>query len=326
MGAAGALGLFVSIIFHEFCHSLVARKFGMAMKGITLFIFGGVAEMEEEPPNARTEALMALAGPLSSYALAVVAYALSLAGAAAGWPPQVTAVTSYLALINVLLATFNLIPAFPLDGGRVLRAALWGWKGNLRAATRVASRVGSVFGFGLIALGLLELIAGNVIGGVWWFLIGLFLQGSARSAYQRMQLSAVLAGEPVRRFMSADPVTVPAALTVERFVEDFGYRYPHKMFPVVDGTRPVGCLLTRQVREVPRAEWARRTVAELVRPLSPENTVGPDADAMQVLSTMSRTGNSRLMVIEEGRLVGVIALKDLLRFFQLKLDLEGFQG
>jgi len=157
MGILGAIGLFLSIIAHEFCHSLVARKSGMPMKGITLFIFGGVAEMGEEPPSAKAEFQIAVVGPLSSIAIALLFYAIYALGEVGGWPPPFNGVVAYLAMINMLLAVFNLIPAFPLDGGRILRSILWGWKKNLRWATRVASGIGSGFGIFLIVLGVIRI-------------------------------------------------------------------------------------------------------------------------------------------------------------------------
>ena len=169
MGVAGALGLFASIVFHEFCHSLVARKFGMAMKGITLFIFGGVAEMGEEPPTARAEFLMAAAGPLSSFFLSGVFYFIFQAGLSGDWPEPVNGVLRYLYGINALLAVFNLLPAFPLDGGRILRSILWGTKQDLQWATRISAGIGSGFGIVLIVLGIFRVLGGDIYG-VWLFL------------------------------------------------------------------------------------------------------------------------------------------------------------
>lgn len=322
MGVVGALGLFVSIVFHEFCHSMVGRHYGMPIEGITLFIFGGVAEMEDEPPSAKTEFLMAIAGPLSSYFLAAVSYAVLQLGQGA-WPPQVAGVLFYLAMINAVLATFNLVPAFPLDGGRVFRSILWHYKGSLRWATRMAARSGTVFGYVLIGLGLLSVISGNFVGGIWWFLIGMFLQGSAKMAYRQLMMKEALAGQKVRRFMNDAPVSVAPDVTVQAFVDDYVYKHHFKMYPVTEGERLVGCVTTRQVKDLPREEWAQRSVRDLVQACSRENTIGPDADAMKALSTMSRTGNSRLMVVEGDRLLGVLALKDLMQFFNLKMDLEG---
>ncbi|HEY9074704.1 MAG TPA: site-2 protease family protein, partial [Desulfobaccales bacterium] len=220
MGVAGALGLFASIIFHEFCHSLVARKFGMQMKGITLFIFGGVAEMGGEPPNAKTEFLMALAGPVSSLFIGGVFYLLYLSGLKGDWALPVTGVLRYLAWINALLAAFNLLPAFPLDGGRILRSILWGAKQDLPWATRISAGIGSGFGILLIFLGILQFFRGDFIGGIWWFLIGLFLRSAAQMSYQQVMIRKALEGEQVRRFMTPNPITVPSSLTVAELVED----------------------------------------------------------------------------------------------------------
>jgi Zn-dependent protease len=166
MGIVGALGLFASIIFHEMCHSLVARQFGLQMKGITLFIFGGVAEMEEEPPSAKAEFVMAIAGPISSIILATGFYAVYFIGGRGLWPQPINAIFGYLGMINGVLAVFNMVPAFPLDGGRMLRAALWHWKSNIKWATRIASYTGSGFGMFLIIMGVLNVLGGNFVGGM----------------------------------------------------------------------------------------------------------------------------------------------------------------
>jgi Zn-dependent protease/CBS domain-containing protein len=322
MGVVGALGLFASIVAHEFCHSLVARKFGMPMKGITLFIFGGVAEMGDEPPTARAEFMMAIAGPLSSLAIGGCCYLVYRLGLQSHWPTPVYAVTYYLFYINCILAAFNLLPAFPLDGGRVLRAILWGAKGNMRWATRVSSSIGSVFGIGLLVLGVFQFINGNVIGGVWMFLIGLFLRNAAQTSYQQLLVRKALEGEPVRRFMNANPVTVQDSLTVAQLVDDYIYKYHYKMFPVMAGEKLAGCITTRQVKEIPREAWDRETIRDAAGPCSPENTISPGTDAIKALAMMTQSGVSRLMVVENGRLVGLVSLKDLLDFFSLKVELE----
>jgi len=322
MGIIGALGLFLSVIFHEMCHSLVARRYGIPMKGITLFIFGGVAEMGDEPHSPRAEFMMAIVGPLSSILIALVAYGIYALGRARGWVLPVVGVIHYLSTINGLLAAFNLIPAFPLDGGRVLRSILWGLKGNVRWATRVSSWIGEAFGILLIALGVLSVVRGNFIGGMWWFLIGMFLHNAAKMSYRQLMVRKALEGEPIRRFMEPNPVTVPPSISVEELVEDYIYKYHFKMFPVVDSERLIGCVTTKQVREIPRAAWSQRMVRELAAECSMENVIEPGADAIKALSIMSRTGNSRLLVMEKGHLLGVITLKDLMKFLALKVELE----
>jgi Zn-dependent protease/CBS domain-containing protein len=322
MGIAGALGLFASIIFHEFCHSLVARQFGLPMKGITLFIFGGVAEMESEPTSPKAEFLMAIAGPLASIFLGVVFYLVHIGATSAGWSNPVRGVLMYLMVINLVLAGFNLLPAFPLDGGRVLRSILWSIKGSLRWATRIASGLGSAIGIFMIIFGVLSFIAGSFIGGIWYFLIGLFIRQASKMSYNQLLLRNALAGEQIQHFMKTDPITVSSSLPVDQLVSDYFYKFHYKMFPVSDGNGLLGCVTSKQVKELAREDWNRRTVRDVLIPCSEENSVSSHTDAMQALSLMNRTGNSRLMVVENNRLLGIVTLKDMLKFLSLKIDLE----
>ena len=323
MGVVGALALFASIIAHEFCHSLLARRYGVPMKGITLFIFGGVAEMGEDPPSARAEFAIAAVGPLSSIVLAIGFYCLSALGRWGGWPVPITGVVSYLAVINGVLALFNLLPAFPLDGGRMLRSLLWHVRGDLRSATRISSRVGSFFGILLIGLGILRVLQGYFVGGMWAFLIGMFLRSAAQASYRQLITRGALEGETVQRFMKLEPVTVTPAVTLEELVEDYIYKYHYKIFPVVDELGNLrGCVTTKRIKDIPRDAWPSTTVAQVAGECSPANTIHPHADALEALSAMKRSGASRLMVVHDGRLVGIIALKDMLNFLALKVDLD----
>jgi Zn-dependent protease/predicted transcriptional regulator len=322
MGVAGALGLFVSIIFHEFCHSLVARQFNLPMKGITLFIFGGVAEMSKEPENAKSEFFMAIAGPISSAVLAGIFFLLYTAGKAASWPGTVTGVLMYLGWLNIILAGFNMVPAFPLDGGRVLRSILWYAKGDLRWATQVSSRLGAAFGLFLMILGVISFIGGNFIGGLWFFLIGMFIKSASQMSYTQLLVKSALMGEPISRFMVAEVVTVPPSIAVSDLVENYFYKYHYKMFPVTEDGILKGCVTTKQIKELSKEQWATTKVSDIAQRCSEGNAVSPKADAITSLSLMNKTGNSRLMVVEGNRLLGVISLKDMLKFMALKLDLE----
>ena len=322
MGIAGAVGLFASIVVHEFAHSLVARQHGMEMRGITLFIFGGVAEMPDEPTDPKTEFLVAIIGPITSIAIAGIAYGITFVGRGAGWPEQITAVTWYLALINGLLAAFNMLPAFPLDGGRVLRSILWKFQGSLRRATRITSQIGSGFGFALIGLGLLSVLYGNLIGGIWWFLLGMFLRGAAQMSYQQLLIRRMLEGEKVSDVMRPNVETVPSAVSLHDFVEEYVYKHHFKMFPVVDDGHLRGCITTRQVKEVPREQWGRRTVGEVAQSCDADNTIGPTTDAAKALAKMNSSQASRLLVAEGDRLVGIISLKDLMGLISRRLELE----
>ncbi|HSR72208.1 MAG TPA: site-2 protease family protein [Kiloniellales bacterium] len=323
MAVVGMIGLVFSLIFHEMSHSLVARRYGLPIKGITLFIFGGVAEMDEEPDSARTEFLMAIAGPIASFALAIGFYlVLVLGGGLMPDPPR--AVIEYLAFINLLLGAFNLVPAFPLDGGRALRAALWYKSGNLSRATRIASNTGKGFGLLLIVLGLFSVLTGNFVGGLWWFLIGLFVRGAAEASFQQSQVRRLFEGTPVRRYMTHETVvTVPPDISIRTFIEDYVYEYHFDLFPVVDGRRLVGCVQARQAKSVPREEWDEAEVSRIMEPCTEDNTVEPGMDAVKAIAQMRRTGNSRLIVAEDDRLVGIVAFKDMLELLALKMDFEG---
>jgi len=323
MGVGGAIGLLISIVFHELWHSLIARRFGLPMKGITLFVFGGVAEMDEEPPSPKAEFFMAVAGPISSIVLAGVLFGVWFGLEGTGFSPPVVGVINYLAFINLILAGFNLLPAFPLDGGRVLRSVLWGLKDNLKWATQIASRIGSGFGVALMLFGVFSFILGNIIGGVWMFVIGMFLRGASQSSYQQLIVRRSLEGEPVKKFMISDPVTVPPSLSLEDLIEEYIYKHHFKMYPVTDGDKLVGCVTINQIKEVPKEERSDHTVGEIAKGCSDVNTIGPDEDSVKALSVMQKNKVSRLMVVDKGKLVGVIALKDIMEMLSMKMDLEG---
>jgi Zn-dependent protease len=322
MGVFGAVGLFASIVFHELFHSLVARRYGLPMRGITLFIFGGVSEMSDEPSSAKVEFLMAIAGPLSSIGLGFLFYGI-VAAARGAWPLSVLGVIAYLGWINWVLAGFNLIPAFPLDGGRVLRAALWQWKGDFRRATQIAAAIGAGFGVFLMVLAVFQLFTGNFVGAVWSFFIGMFLRGASMASYEQVLIRSALAGVPVRRFMRADPITVRPDLTVQELVDDYIYRYHHRMFPVAsDAQECIGSVSAEQVKQLPREEWPRHRVSEILQPCSTANTVDPNTDATKALAKMN-SGATRLLVVDGKRLVGLVSSRDLLTFLSTKVELEG---
>jgi Zn-dependent protease/predicted transcriptional regulator len=321
MGTVAALTLFLSIILHELAHSLVARRHNVNIRGITLFVFGGVAQMEDEPSGPQAEFAMAIAGPLMSIALAVFFYSLSRLGEYLGLATGVFGVLRYLAIMNGMLAIFNLVPAFPLDGGRLLRSALWKKSGDLIRATRISSRVGSIFGIVLIALGVMNVLRGSFIGGMWWFLIGMFVSRAARSSYQQVLFRSTLEGQKIGRFMKTDIVSVTSATTVQELVDNYVYRYHHRMYPVMDNGNLKGCITTRQIKEIPRAQWAARTVGDYMQDCSADNMISLDTEARKVLNMMNQSGNSRLMVVEGQKLVGIVSLKDLLEYIAVKSEL-----
>ncbi len=318
MGLGTALAFFACIVLHELGHAAVARAFGIPIRGITLFLFGGVAEIEGEPKSARDEFLVAIAGPAVS---AVLAAGCWLAAAAAG-PGPAGLVLATLAAINLTVTVFNLVPAFPLDGGRMLRAVLWAALDSLRRATYFAALCGRGFGWLLIALGLFNLLAGQIFQGVWLSLIGIFLHNAARASYRQMIVRQMLRGEPVARFMTREPIVVPPQLDLQHWVGDYVFRYHRKLFPVAANGHVEGVITTRALARYPQAEWSAHTVGEVMRHDVRALCIAPDADALDALEKMQRRHSSRLLVMDRDHLVGVVSLKDLLRFLDLKLELE----
>ena len=326
MGIVGALGLFLSIILHELSHSVVARRYDIPISGITLFIFGGVAQMEKEPPTPRAELMMAIAGPIASLVLSAIFYLTGAAVLAAGLPETVSGVARYLALINLILAVFNMVPAFPLDGGRVYRAWLWGRSGDIDAATKHASHVGQAFGLALIALGVMSLLSGNLVAGIWWGLIGLFLNTASRASYTQLQTHQLLKSEPVSRFMTANPLTVPAGITLRKLVDDHIYGSFHDTFPVMEGDRLAGSIGVADMRDIDRANWERLQVREVMHPVSPLNSIGAAESGEAALKLMRESGNARLLVVRDGKLAGIVALRDIMRLIRLKEELGPRSG
>ncbi|PTN31547.1 site-2 protease family protein [Desulfonatronum sp. SC1] len=325
LALVGAFGLFFSVLFHEFWHSWVARKFGVEVRGITLFIFGGVAEMSQEPKTPQSEFWIAIAGPLASLFLALSFYLVYDSGIRFGMGEALNSVFMYLALVNLILAIFNLIPAFPMDGGRILRAALWKFKKDQLWATRIATNFGMTFGLVLIGLGLLNVLTGNLVGGLWYSLIGFFIRFAARNSYRHMAVKQALAGERVRTLMKP-PLTVTGSITLQELVEDYVYRHHHKFYPVRDQHGVQGCITTRQVGEVAREKWPTTQVREVMNRCSLINTVGPEEDVVDVLQKMNAAGLSRMMVMEGQSLVGIISLKDILGYLTARMELQGEQG
>ncbi|MBC7543687.1 MAG: site-2 protease family protein [Candidatus Sericytochromatia bacterium] len=313
VGSLAALGFFASVLLHELSHALVALHYRLPVRAITLFIFGGVSEITEEPQRPGIEFRMAVAGPLASFAIGATAYLIAwliTQGGPLSIPGQLAeAGFGYLATINVLLGLFNLIPGFPLDGGRMLRSAIWRWKGDLRLATRWASYGGKAFAAILITLGLTALVNGAVMQGLWYGFIGLFLWQAADTAYTQLVMSETLRGLRVGDLMSRPAIAVPADLSITRFVDQFIFRQRHTGYPVVVDDRPIGLITLQQVRQVPNERWNQLTVSDIMVPL--RDPLSPDDDLAVAIQRLTEAGQSRWPVAEHHRLVGVISLSDL---------------
>ncbi|MEA3419026.1 MAG: site-2 protease family protein [Campylobacterota bacterium] len=322
MGLVGALGLFVSIIIHEFSHSLVARKYGLEIKGITLFIFGGVAEMKDEPSSPKTEFFIAIAGPIASLLLSILFASLYQVAKITELPVPIIGILGYLSAINMLLAVFNMVPAFPTDGGRILRSLLWWIKGDIRWATQVASRISLVFAIAIIFVGFMSLVGGSFIGGLWWVLIGSFLFRAANDSYQGLLMKQSFEGKTVHHFMNPNPVTVPSHITLQEFVDKYLYRYHYKMFPVIKDGKISGLITIQMLKSHPHGEWKHLLVGKAMQLQSSNNTIDSNTPINDALSKMSETRLSRLLVAERNKIVGIITLKDLLEYLAIKMELE----
>ncbi|MFW5881627.1 MAG: site-2 protease family protein [Roseicyclus sp.] len=312
------LGLFGSLVLHELAHSLVARRYGLSVGRITLFLFGGVAELEDEPRSAVSEFWIAVAGPAMSFALAGVFGILSLVAGEG----EAGLLVGYLATINLVLGGFNLIPAFPLDGGRVLRALLWQRSGDVLSATRVASLAGSGLALALMALGLFSVLSGGGLGGVWIGLIGLFVLSASRGAYQQMAMRHGLRGRRVADLMTREAHVAHPAASLRDLAERVMLTRGVSFVPVVEAGRLLGHVDTEALRAVPREEWDARVVADILVPLSAETALAPTASAETALAAMMAGGRRKYLVAEGARLAGVLSLSDLLAQVRVLQELE----
>jgi Zn-dependent protease/CBS domain-containing protein len=313
MAIAAAFLFFGSLLLHELGHAVQARREHMEIEGITLWLFGGVAKFRGEFPSAGAELRIAIAGPIVSLLLGLGFVGVALAGL----PEALDAVAAWLGYVNLALLVFNLLPALPLDGGRVLRSLLWLSKRDFAEATRIASGVARVLAFGLIGLGIALFVFQGAFSGAWLAFIGWFLlQASgaeARSAIARQ----ALAGLRVRELMVADPVTVHPDLTLGRFLDEIVWERRHTTYPVVEGGRPVGLLPFRCVAQVPRSEWDVRTVRDCMLPLERVPVLHEEDDVTEALAQLQESGINRGLVLDDGHLAGLLSITDVVNALEL---------
>jgi Zn-dependent protease len=320
LGLSGSLLLFGSVLAHELSHAVVALRNQVGIRGITLFIFGGAAEMADEPRTARAELKIAIAGPAMSLALAVVFGGLYSAGLGV-LPLPLINLADRLKWMNLVLVAFNLVPGFPLDGGRVFRALLWGIWGKLDLATRAAAQVGSLFGALLVALGLMSaLFYGNLVGGLWFALIGLFLRNAAGMSYRELFVRRTLEGVRARDVMSRDVAVVPPEMTLEDVVERVIYPKGVSEIPVVAAGRFAGMLRLENIRARERSSWRLLTAGDLMSRDAVDEAISPEDEAIKALAQLGSEGRM-LAVVEGGALVGVLTRHDLLRRLSIRLEL-----
>lgn len=321
---AGVL-FFVFLFAHELSHALVAKARGMPIHKITLFALGGMAEIEKEPTRASTEFWMGIVGPITSFVIGVVLLALAYAG---GWTWRAEAATPGLAIlvwlgyINILLAVFNMIPGFPLDGGRVLRAIIWGITKSAERSTRIAARVGQLVGMGFIVYGIFEFFGGAGFNGLWLAFIGWFLLNAAGASYLQITTSNALRGVNVAQVMSRDCESVEGSIPLQDFVDHYLLRTGRRCFVVVDNGQTVGLITPAEVRQVPRDDWNVTSVRAAMKPLERIHAVSPDTPVMTAMEIMAREDVNQLPVVSNGHLEGIVTRAHVLEILQARSELQ----
>jgi Zn-dependent protease/CBS domain-containing protein len=317
---ASSLLFFAAVLLHELAHSLVAIRRGIPVRSITLFIFGGVSAISEEPKNPRDEFVIAVVGPLTSLILAG-ACALIAFGLGFGDSPP-AAVVTYLALVNGLVGVFNLLPGFPLDGGRLLRAGLWFRLRDFVKATQWASLAGSGFAFILMGLGVVSIFTGNFLGGIWLIVIGWFLRSAAEASYRQVAMSEALQGVPVRAAVNRDIRPVPPDISPSDLVRDYVTAHTQRAFPVMEGDELLGIVTLSDLQKAARHEWERTRVADIMTPRDALLTISTDDPMSEAIKLMSARDIHQLPVMEGGRFIGFITRGDVLRVMGVRAELR----
>ncbi|WP_117212389.1 site-2 protease family protein [Allorhizocola rhizosphaerae] len=315
-GLAAAVVFLAGLLAHEVSHAVVARHHGIQVEGITLWMFGGVARLKGEPRSPGADLRIAGVGPLVSIALGLVFGAVAAVMAVAGQTGLVFGTFVWLAGINIFLALFNALPAAPLDGGRILRAALWAWRGDRKWAAVMAARAGRVLGGALILFGLWQFLAAPGLGGLWLALIGWFLFGAAGLEEQQAQVGAALAGVHVRDIMSADPETAPSDITVAELVDRHLMPSKHSAFPIVAEGRLSGLVTLNRIRRVPREHWADTKVRDVACTADELTIASPDEPVTDLLPRLNECADGRALVVRDGNLIGIVSPTDISRALQ----------
>lgn len=322
MAIVSACLLFASLLAHELAHSLVAIRNKLPIHGITLFIFGGVAHMSHEPQSPKVELKMAAAGPLMSFSLSLIFYLLTQLLSSLHSLNVITAITTYLFIINFMVGTFNLIPGFPLDGGRILRAILWHFFRDIRQATSIASAIGKGFAFFLMAAGFLNLISGSIISGIWLIFIGLFLEEAADISYKQVVMRKILNGITIEKCMTRNVVCVSPHITLDKLVDQYFLKMRHGSFPVTEDDMILGIVTLYDIKNVAKENWAIATAKDIMLPIGEEFVISQRMDVINALAKMANNKIHRLMVIDAGKLIGFISQRDIVKLFEFKAQIE----
>jgi Zn-dependent protease/predicted transcriptional regulator len=318
VGGVASILLFASVLLHELGHSVLALRENVPVKSITLFLFGGVAQIGREPPTAGAEFRIAIAGPLTSLGLAALFGGL---GALFTDYAVLGAPLAYLGGINLLLAAFNMIPGFPLDGGRVLRAALWGWRGSFRSATRWATRAGQVVAVLFIAFGAFQFLLGGWVNGLWFAFIGWYLNNAARASYQQAALQEALAGVKARNVTMERCTPISSDLRLDLLVQDHVLKEGQSCFFVMDTEQPQGVVTLNDVKRVARDQRAAMTTSQVMTPMGRLSSVDADEDVWNLVQKMSEEDTNQMPVVDGGQLLGLITRDNLMNHLRLRSEL-----
>jgi Zn-dependent protease/predicted transcriptional regulator len=322
IGIASAVILFASVLVHELSHSYVAKKNGLPIARITLFFFGGVSEMTEEPQDPSLEVRMAAAGPLMSFLIAGILGASWYIGVFANAPVPIVATLGYAALINAILGAFNLVPAFPLDGGRVFRGSIWKRSNNLVGATRTATRVSEGLSLMMMFGGFVFILFGDFIDGIWTIVLGWFIKSGAETSLKQTLVGEALTGISVGDIMTKEVLTVPPEMTVQQLVSDYFLVQRHGAYPVVKNGEVLGVVTLQCARNVPKEKREFETVGQAMIPCEQAVTVKPSLTALDAMQKMARNKVGRVLVVNEGQLVGIVTREDIVRTVQTRHELE----
>jgi Zn-dependent protease len=318
MGAAATIMLFVSVLLHELGHSIVAQRHKVPVPSITLFLFGGVSQIGAEPPSANAEFLIAAAGPLVSLILAILFYLVQ--PLVAGVEPLL-GLAKYLAYVNLALALFNLIPGYPLDGGRVFRAIVWAITRNMRRSTIIAANTGRLFAFLFIFAGVWQMFSGNFTGGLWIAFIGWFLDSAAYAQVQQVTVQGLLTGHTVSQAMSTHCANVSADATLQHLVDEHILGSGQHCFLVKRGDNDVGLITLQRIKEVPRAEWATTRIGQVMLPLDRLEGVDPNTELWTALQKLDRDGINQLPVTRDQHVIGMLSREDVISFLRTLQEL-----
>lgn len=317
-----SLLFFSSLLAHELSHSIVSKNLGLDVKKISLFILGGIAQIEKEPEKASDEFKIAIAGPAMSVFLFLVFGALARIFTNLNLSEVLIAPTLYLSQVNLIVAIFNMIPAFPLDGGRVLRSIIWHFKGDVRVATKVASFLGIVFAYMLIFLGVLGILSGNTINGVWLIFIGWFLNQQSKGSYQSMVISNIFEGVKLREIMTKEVISVPSDILVERVIEDYFYKHNFVSFPVVEGRVVRGIITLDRLKTITKEERRVKCAEDILIPISENLRVSESDSVSSAMEKIFSNNVGRVLVMNEHELVGIVSRSDILKYIKINGELN----